>query len=190
MNCSITIREKEELMKSMTTNGRTRLRIAIPAAVLVLTLGLAFKPLAQGGGSTQPTTYKLTVKDGERSTPVKLTAAQGKITAVSGMRDGRTFNFKHLRAGEKSKIKGGSDQTRKCAGLTTDSNLKWTFCFYVSGGSNQTAAIDFFLELEGIKGESKDDAGGGGGGGEDSGGSGTPPTCWEDEKLQMSICDP
>lgn len=183
-------------MKSIATNGRPRLKAAMLAAALALTLGLAFKPLAQSD-TTQPATYKFTIKDGERRTPVKITAAQGKITAVSGMREGRTFNFKHLRAGEKSKIKGGSDQTRKCAGLTTDSNLKWTFCFYVDsgGGGGTAAAFDYFLELEGVKGESSDGGGGGGGGGDPSGGGGgggggTPPNCWEDEKLQMSICDP
>jgi hypothetical protein len=44
----------------------------------------------------------------------------------------------------------------------------------------ERAAIDFLLTLDGIPGES-DDGGGGGGG--------SAPHCYEDEELQMSICD-
>ena len=45
----------------------------------------------------------------------------------------------------------------------------------------QRAAFDAFLFIDGIDGETDDDGAGGGGG--------STPHCYEDEELQMSICE-
>lgn len=180
----------------MTTNGRPRLRIATLAAALALTLGLAFKPLAQNGGP--PPSYKFTLKAGEQKTDLKVTMAPGRITAVSGMRAGRTFRFKRLKAGEQPKLTGTSGQTLKCGKLKPGDGLQWTMCLYVNSGSGGTEIVLDPVSMSFSKIGSGDPhippgAGGSGGGdpsGGGGGGGGTPPNCWEDEKLQMSICDP
>lgn len=172
-------------MTLFATSQRTRLGLGILAACLALTLGLVLTPQAHSREFQPPPSYKFTVKNGNYKTDIKVTVANGRITTVSGTNSSGTFKFKTVRAGEKSKVTGGRGQTRKCAGLRPGNDLKWTFCFYVDGGSNPTAAwSDYLFEIETIDGESGDGGGGGGGGG------GTPSHCWEDEKLQMTICDP
>lgn len=146
---------------------------------------------AQGGATRPRPSYKFTVKDGPRRTAVKVMVARGRITGVSGTNAQGTFQFKRLKAGARPSITGRTGQTSKCAGLKADGGLRWTFCFFVDGGSGPgTEASDYLFEIDSVKGESHDDDGGGWGGGGGGGGGGTPSNCWEDEKLQMSICDP
>ena len=129
---------------------------------------------------------KFTVKKGQSRIEIKQTST-GDFVGLE-RNTGRIFKFKHLKRAERPTIKGREGQALKCMRLFPGGDARWTLCAFVGGNETQAAAHDFLLEIEGIRGESWDDDGPGGGGG--GGGGGTPSNCWEDEELQMSICDP
>jgi hypothetical protein len=154
---------------------RSYLSLWLLAAVMTLSLGFESKTMAQSTLRQTPRSpYKFTIRNGEQKTDIKVTVAQGRVTYVSGTRDGRTFKFKRLKAGEKPKLVGKPEQTLNSLKLKTSDNLKWSFGFY-SDRNAQTGAeyIDSWTASDG-------DGGGGGGG----------TVCWENQELQMSICDP
>ena len=145
------------------------------AAAMTLSFGSESKTMAQSNPPPKPRSpHNFTIRNGEQKTDIKVTVAQGRITDVSGTRDGRTFKFKRLKAGEKPKLVGKPEQILNNLKLKTSDNLKWSFSFY--SDKNAPTGADY------VDSWANNDSAGGGG----SGGS----VCWVDKELQMSICDP
>lgn len=146
------------------------------AAVIALSPGFASKTMAQSAPPPKPRSpHNFTIRNGEQKTDIKVTVAQGRITSVSGTRDGRIFKFNRLKAGEKPKLVGKPEQTLNNLKLKTGDNLKWSFSFY--SDKNAQASAEYVDSWSSNDGD---------GGGSIGGGS----NCWEDKELQMSICDP
>jgi len=155
-------------------------------AFCAIVFGPAPKPAAQTRETQQtPPTHKLTITDGPRKTYLKVTMKDIMISSITGTRDRKTFDFKQVKEGEKPKLTGGPNQVLKCVRLIHNSgDYRWTVCFYVDkDGSTAGGPGSEGMDIESFSFGSDLDGGGGGGGG---GGS----NCWEDQDLQMSICDP
>lgn len=171
------------MMKNPSISRRASVGIGMVAAGLLLTLWPVTGRMAQRTETRRPPVYKLSIKDGDSKTSLKITAPRGRIASVSGTNERGTFNFKRVKKGERPRLVAGPSRVLKCARLIPDGGSHWTVCFTVAGDTGDpTAAFDYFLDLDYVKGES--------GGGSGGGGGGAPSNCWEDHKLQMSICDP
>jgi hypothetical protein len=163
--------------------------IGILAVALTLTFGLAPKRMAQ----TPESPNKFTITDGDRETGIKVTTANGRITKVRATRGRETFDFKHLKAGERPSLAGRPGQSLLCARLKPNDTSRWTFCSYIAGPAGDDAAAKKHFDNDiYIESFSWSVVGGGGGTdpGDGGGGSGGSSNCWEDQELQMSICDP
>jgi hypothetical protein len=169
-------------MKIHGANRRHIFSLGILAASFAIALAVAPKPKAQTRETQSAPTHKFTVTDGDSKTYMAVTMKNLQISSVTGTRNRNTFNFKPIRAGEKPKITGRPNQVLKCVGLKHDGgDYHWTFCFYVDNSDGSAADKPGSDYIEILSFSLGGDMGGGGGGGS---------TCWEDEDLQMSICDP
>ncbi|HEV7745370.1 MAG TPA: hypothetical protein VGO56_10280 [Pyrinomonadaceae bacterium] len=178
-------------MKIFAFRKYSRFSLGILAVVMALGLGFAPKRMAQ---NPEPMS-KFTFTEGDRETAMKITVASGRITKVSATRGRDSFSFKPLKAGERPKRTGRAGQILLCAKLKPTDTSRWTFCSYIAGpqGSDTATRRRFSddIQLESFSwGEAGGPDGGGGTDPGDGGGSGGSSNCWEDQELQMSICDP
>jgi hypothetical protein len=153
-------------------------KVLFVALTMLASFGLAV--LASPQELTAAKTANVTVKYGARQTTIKLSGPGRSVTKVVAVVKGRSVEFKPLRAGATS-VLSCSTEARKCASLFQRGAKKLTACaclkedekLSLSGGDKQASAglFRFFGDLD-----------------SDAGGSGQH--CWEDEELQMSICEP
>jgi hypothetical protein len=171
--------------------NQSRFSLGILAVVIAMGLGFAPKRMAQNPESP----HRFTFTDGDRETALKLTIAGGRITKVSATRGRDSFSFKHLKVDERPRLTAKPGQVLLCAKLKPTDASRWTFCSYIAGpqGSDTATRRHFSddIQLESFSwGEAGGPDGGGGTDPGDGGGGGGSSNCWEDQELQMSICDP
>lgn len=151
-------------------------------AVLILASMLGFSLAAEMSTNSKAEKRSIHVSNGPNDpAPVEviLKVSGGRITEITGVKNRRTFKFEQVKAGASSAL-ACAGENKKSASLDLGRTRKLTF--YVcaqpvaelslkpGGGLTHNAFFDVFE-------------------GDNAKGAKLAPRCWEDEELQMSICE-
>lgn len=172
------------MQQEMRNNHAVR-RVLFAAFALAAMLGLSFAPTSNTlrGASAQTTqgqatTVEFVATQGETRTNIKIEVERGQIVKMTATDADGTRNVPRVRAGEKLTMPC-AEADKKCELIKVENGPTLKVCVCKT---SQTALL-----LPAIQ-KVREAAGSGGGGGSSC--TVANPCCYEDHKLQMSVCYP
>jgi len=157
---------------------RTWLRAALGVVALVSLIAAA---VAQEGGKVARRPFAFSAKRAGKETKLKIHFEGGRIARVTAAEGKETRNFVPVEPGGKLAQPCAAEE-RKCENVTLEDGRMVRVC------TCKTAAVALLLPAVQKVREAAGGGGGGGGGGVEC--TEAKPCCWEDHKLQMSVCHP